>query len=100
MNIVQVNYVLAGISNCGKDAVSGLADEKKYAWDNLMSSFGSYERDFSDQLVKICRDLSTKKKPWDPDDDAFYLFSILATIQVLAAAHPAIPHQTVRDLCR
>ena len=42
MNMVQVNYVLAGISNGLshriKDAVSGQPDEKKYAWDNLISS--------------------------------------------------------------
>ena len=69
MNIVQVNYVLAGISNRLshriKDTVSGQADEKKYAWDNLISSFGSYARDFSDQIVSTCRDLKTKKEPWD-----------------------------------
>jgi hypothetical protein len=69
MNIVQVNYVLAGISNRLshgiKDAVSGQADEKKYAWDNLISSFGSYARDFSDQIVSTCRAEKTKKEPWD-----------------------------------
>jgi hypothetical protein len=71
MNIVQVNYVLAGISNRLSHRIketlnNGQPDEKKYAWDNLISSFGSYARDFSDQIVSSCRKLkNVDTRPWD-----------------------------------
>jgi hypothetical protein len=77
LNIVQVNYVLAGISNRlsnrKKEGGNGQSGTKKYAWDNLIASFGSYAQEFSDNIVSNCRNLKDSKIPCD----ALFLLHIL-----------------------
>lgn len=56
LNIVQVNYVLAGIFNRLLHMVeTGIRKlENSNAWDSLICSFGTYTRDFAEHIVEIC----------------------------------------------
>ena len=64
MNIVQVNYVLAGIFNriLYRVEFGRPFDMSSSSWDLLINSFGVYAREFSINIVDTCRRYYEKEK--------------------------------------
>lgn len=91
LNIVQVNYVLAGIFNRLLHMVeTGIRKlENSNAWDSLICSFGTYTRELAEHIVDCCMNKShagKKRKLGDiqsvaMESDNIYIF--LAKTSVL-----------------
>jgi len=64
LNIVQVNYVLAGIFNriLYRVEFGRPFDMSSSSWDLLINSFGVYAREFSINIVDTCRRYYEKEK--------------------------------------
>ena len=72
LNIVQVNYVLAGIFNriLYRVEFGRPFDMSSSSWDLLINSFGVYAREFSNNIVETCRSYYVKEKRSSAEDAA------------------------------
>lgn len=72
LNIVQVNYVLAGIFNriLYRVEFDKPFDMSNSSWDLFINSFGVYARDFSNHIVDLCRSRRAARPNADSDSDA------------------------------
>jgi len=97
LNVVQVNYVLAGIFNrlvyMTERNITKLENDN--AWDSIITSFGKYAIDFSENIVKCCADpvqsgakRSTQDKPKkDIKDPRLFLLKTKALLQHIIKFH-------------
>ncbi|NBX18294.1 MAG: hypothetical protein EBR09_13105 [Proteobacteria bacterium] len=86
LNIVQVNYVLAGIFNrllyMVEHNISRL--ENSNAWDSIICSFGTYAREFAEHIVDVCGTSSSvggkRKGIVEIEEDKVHLFVMKTSV--------------------
>ena len=95
LNVVQVNYVLAGIFNrlVYMVGMNIMKLENDNAWDSIITSFGKYAIDFSENIVNCCAEgnVSGKRKISEPmkpmKDPRLFLLKTKALLQHIIKFH-------------
>jgi hypothetical protein len=97
LNVVQVNYVLAGIFNrlVYMVGMNIMKLENDNAWDSIITSFGKYAIDFSENIVNCCAEgkvvVGVKRKSNEPmkpmKDPRLFLLKTKALLQHIIKFH-------------